>query len=302
MYKTLRKIRIALSLLVLVVLTAGLAGAGGVIGAVAGQLGAGQLTVACLGGSLLWVVVWLIITLLCGRIYCSTVCPAGTCMDIAARLGALLKRPATPLGRQYRGYRYTTAQTFVRMLMLMVYVEAVALSSATLTHCLDPYADFRTLVAVFGGVSLTGWIAALAILGVGVVVSIRGGRALCNTVCPVGSALSAVSAVSLLHFDINPDLCTHCGACEEVCKSRCIHQTVSIVDNSRCVVCFNCVAACPNGAITWRRGRHRLQWPLLQKIAPRTRQTAIDATSGPAATNTVNLHKKCNNTSTSCKG
>ena len=126
---------------------------------------------------------------------------------------------------------------------------------------------------------------------------LRKGRVFCNTVCPVGALLGATTHVSMLSFDINPDLCIHCGKCEEVCKGRCINSTVSVVDNTRCVTCFNCTAVCPNGAITWRAGRHRLSWPLLQRIINSRTGTAPTGMSAPDRAQAPDFKtNKCNET------
>lgn len=258
-YKALRTGRIVLSTLCLLVLGAGLSGAGGVVGALAGKVSAAQIVPALLAGAGLWIVFWTVATLLMGRIYCSTACPLGTLQDIAARvMSGKLKGYMTR-------YRYRSIPMIVRLLALVVFVEAISLGAVGIAHWLDPYADFALLFGVGAGTTAAAVIGGVTV-GLTAIISARiGGRTLCNTVCPMGCALGALSSVALLRFDINPDLCIHCGACERTCKGGCINSTVSIVDNSQCVTCFDCTAVCPNGAITWRRGRHRLQWPLLMK-------------------------------------
>lgn len=264
-----------LSLLFLIVIAAGLCGAGGIVGAFAGRLTSAQIVTAFVGGGFSWLIFWLAATLLFGRIYCSTVCPAGTAMDIVSRVSS----------RRLRGiperYRYRQGSTAVRIVALIVLVESLAFGSATLTSFLDPYADFARLFTVWGSMTATSLIAAGTVAGIALAMSWRGGRSLCNTFCPVGAALGAITPLSLLRFDINPDLCTHCGTCERVCKSSCVNSDRSLVDNTRCVVCFDCVSVCPNSAITWRRGRHRLQWPLLQKTTQATAPSAPATASAP---------------------
>ncbi|MDD5838743.1 MAG: 4Fe-4S binding protein [Bacteroidales bacterium] len=292
MYKKLRIIRITVSLTVLLLLTAGLCGLGGWVGFVAGRLSALQLVGAVLGGCLTWIAFWLIVTLTCGRVYCSTVCPAGTCMDIVSRLRARrLKGPMTHFSAA-PGFPY------LRLLALAVFVEAVALGSATLTGWLDPYADFARLFAVWGAVTASGVVAAAMVIVVGTVTAWRSGRLLCNSICPVGAALGGISTVALMGFDINPDLCVHCGACERTCKSRCINSDLSLVDNSRCVVCFDCVAVCPNSAIRWSSSRTRLQWPLMMRTRTTAQAGGPTETSAPGAVDTCNKISTTEKTST----
>lgn len=276
MYKKVRRLRVCVSLAVLAALTLGLCGAGGWVGAVSRHLSLMQILAFLSGGAVTWVVFWVAVTLVCGRVYCSTVCPAGTCMDIVIRLRA--RRLNGPL-RQFsvaRGYPH------LRLLVLLIYIEGVALGVTAVTAWLDPYADFSRLFTVWGSANIAAMAGTAVVLVGGIVASWRGGRLLCNSVCPVGAALGGLSSVAVMGFDINPDLCVHCGACEATCKSRCINSDRSLVDNSRCVACFDCVAVCPNDAIRWTSTRHRLQWPLLMR-ADRQTGRATAAGAGPAA-------------------
>lgn len=297
-YRKIRIIRIAVQTAVLIVLTLGIAGAGGFVGAIAQRLSAMQIIAAISCGSMLWMTFWAVATLLCGRIYCSTVCPAGTAMDIVSRIGRRSFRG--PAG----GYRCTVNRPIIRIGAAVVLIESMALGSATVTSWLDPAADYARLITVWGSMSLTGAAAAAVVAVVGMAFAWRGGRTLCNTICPIGGLFGLVSDLAVMRFDINPDLCTHCGKCEDVCKGRCINADRSLVDNSRCIGCFDCTAVCPDGAITWRRGRHRLQWPLMQSTVDQP-QAAVPPATGDKMTatattkSTTKTSQKCNNTSIS---
>lgn len=254
--------RIAISLAVLAVMTAGFLTWVPGSGRVARWFASVSPSAAILALSVPAILFWALLTALFGRVFCSTMCPLGTVMDISAHVS----RKVRP-----RRYRWSPARNILRTIFGAIFVERAVLASATVATIsvisvwLDPEHDFKAIIAAlsWGPVSVV-------LSGVFVFVIVAGvaawrGRMLCNTVCPVGALMGPLSANAMLRFDINPDLCTHCGKCEDVCKAECIKQDVSLVDNSRCVACFNCVSVCPNGAITWRRGRHRLQWPMLMR-------------------------------------
>lgn len=115
----------------------------------------------------------------------------------------------------------------------------------------------------------TGSIISLTIITIVSILAFRNGRTFCNSLCPVGSALGCVSRYSLLHIDIDTDLCTNCGQCEDVCKAACINLADHLVDGSRCVNCFNCLTVCPNeGAIRYTSSRKALSTPLMQRTTP----------------------------------
>lgn len=285
MYKVLRRVRVAVALAVLLLSVweaVAPAVAGGnlsLLRAAARWIASAQIVPALLAGSAAWLMFWTVVSLLFGRLYCSTVCPLGTLQDIVARVSHGRLRGLM------EAYRYRPGRVAFRVMAVLVFVEALCLGAATVVTYMDPYADFERLVRVYTLANASALIGAAVIAAIVPVMAWRHGRMLCNTLCPVGAALSAASAVSLLRFDINPDLCTHCGRCERVCKSRCINSDRSTVDNARCVVCFDCVAACSDGAITWRAGRHRLQWPLLQSTRQESAAAPPTAISTPGAEN-----------------
>ena len=256
MYKTLRIIRIAVALLSLAVLTYGIVcGVSTVVERV-------QPVTSLLAGSGTWLVVWLALTAIFGRVYCSTLCPLAVVMDLGGRLARRRRR------------RYRPALNVLRYVVLAAVAFGAAGGVMALARDLDPVGVFRyvveTAVAVAGGgaVALSAVALATAVM---VVLTASGwwrGRVVCNTLCPTGAMLSLLSRSSLYHPDINPDLCVGCGECARVCKAECIDAVAHTVDASRCVVCFDCMAVCPNDAITYRRGRHRLTMPLMQRVAP----------------------------------
>ncbi|MBQ9811776.1 MAG: 4Fe-4S dicluster domain-containing protein [Thermoguttaceae bacterium] len=83
----------------------------------------------------------------------------------------------------------------------------------------------------------------------------RYGRLYCNTVCPVGSFLGFLSQFSFFKTRIDASKCISCGLCEKRCKSSCIDAKNKTVDNTRCVVCFDCFGACKKGALSYGVGK-----------------------------------------------
>ncbi len=232
-----------------------------------------QLMMAILSGSALWLLLWCLVTFIYGRIYCSAVCPLGTLQDcfsfVSRRCGSLR-----------RGYRYRRPMPLMRPLVLAAVLLAMLGGVVIVPVMFDPYTSYARMVNEFiatpAGIvlgrpdvrlSLASFAVAFIELAVVALLAWTRGRLICNTVCPVGTLLGFISRRSLLHADINTDLCVGCRRCEEVCKAECIDLSVPAVDLSRCVVCFDCMAVCPNDAITYRSGRHRLSTPLAQPTA-----------------------------------
>lgn len=271
-YKRLRAARIVISLAVMA--TVGTACALGY----SSFMSRWQIVPALLACSLTWLLAWTAVTLLLGRVYCSSACPMGTLQDCLIALSR----------RRRRGFSFMPEAPALRRSVALIAIACPLAGVSLVLSLLDPAAAFSRIAVYLGGAALRpamfsigGAAVALATLVLVAAVALTRGRRLCNTLCPVGTVLGELSRFSLYHIDIDTDKCTGCNRCVERCKAECIDPSDHTVDPSRCVVCFDCTAACPDGAITLRRGRHRLSMPLMQTAAPGA--SAFDApASGPS--------------------
>lgn len=213
----------------------------------------------------------LLVTLLFGRVYCSTVCPFGTLQDAISR--------AT--GRRRSGFALTKPHNMLRYTLLTLTVLLFLVGSGLLVNLLDPFSNFGrilsnlarpALIAVnnalapmfeaFGShaVYRVRWpviapasiAAATTMLLLAGWLSARHGRLYCNTICPVGALLGLVSKLSPVRIRFEADMCRECGRCERVCKAACIDFKQKQVDVSRCVSCYNCLSACPDNVLHLR--------------------------------------------------
>lgn len=231
------------------------------------------LSLTAAGGFLLV----LLLTLLLGRVYCSSICPLGTLQDLFTWLSRRFTRNRR---KRTRFHRYSPPKNIWRYGILAVTAISLVAGFPTLMSLLDPYSSFgRTVthfvqpVLLFGNNQLahflesqnlfwiypqigrpvywTALIFPLVMLGLVFWLSWNYGRLYCNTLCPVGSLLGLLSKVSWFRIAINQDACNHCGACVHECKSGCIDKKAQLVDYSRCVLCFNCIPACDSNAFVF---------------------------------------------------
>lgn len=212
---------------------------------------------------------WLVVTLIFGRLYCSTVCPIGTLQDLITPLRKYI--PGLP-----QGFRYRRASS-ARYHILGIYIVCLLAGLAIVPLLLEPWNLMRTICSTvrpslvdpqwtaLGLGTLIGIIAGIVSFLAVAACAIFTGRGFCNTVCPLGTIMGLAENKSLYIIAINPDKCTSCLKCEEVCKASCIKVSERLVDNSRCVRCFDCLAVCDDEAITFRRGPHKPATPLTIK-------------------------------------
>jgi len=229
-----------------------------------------------------------LVSLACGRIYCSTICPLGVLQDIVIRLRALVRRWRRPM-------RYAAPHTTMRYAILWVVVlAAVAGAGSMALSLLDPYSNFGRIAAgifrplttlaanagsdavrALGGSggfrydvvwpSLAALVFPIAMLALVVGLAAWRGRIYCNTICPVGTLLGWVAKRAAFRLQIDSQACEKCAACLRSCKAQCIDLKRGKIDFSRCVGCFDCLPSCEKGAIgfrwSWGRGAARKTEP-----------------------------------------
>jgi len=218
--------------------------------------------------SVLGFAVVLVLTLLFGRVYCSTICPLGILQDVISWISRKFK------SKKKNRYGHTKPHNLLRYTLLIAAAVVLIFGSAWLVLLLDPYSIFGRLmtyfakplvvgannlvaplfekIGVYGTITpvdlkpvpVAAYFFPVVILGLVVWMSVTKGRLYCNTVCPVGTFLGFLSKFSLFRIRLDASTCTLCRACEFVCKFSCIDLETFEVDASRCVTCFNCVSSC----------------------------------------------------------
>lgn len=216
------------------------------------------------------ILVWLAISFLFGRIYCSTVCPVGTLQDFIIPLRRWIKPLSNP-------YRYRPANR-LRYHILIIYAIALIVGAALVCMWIEPWKIMTNICGIIKpsaakamwlnlGIGMSVGIASGMVSGLLVTVcALLTGRGFCSEICPIGTALGSFHEFTIFHIEIDPDKCTNCMKCEEVCKSSCVKVVGRLVDNSRCIRCFDCLDVCPNDAIRFQPNRNRPAFPLFHRV------------------------------------
>ena len=233
-----------------------------------------QFLEAVLALNVVVIVALLVLTLVFGRIYCSVICPLGIMQDLFGWLGKKAKK---------NRYTYSKQKHALRMAFFTFMLILIVLGGGTIVQLLAPYSAFgRICTNLLQPVYMAGnnvlaaiaehydsyafyhtnvWMRALpsliisiVTLGILAVLAWRNGRTYCNTICPVGTALSVFAKFSWLkvHFDV--DKCKNCSLCTKNCKAACIDYKTHTVDPLRCVVCGDCIKSCKFGALKYGHG------------------------------------------------
>ncbi|WP_099464573.1 4Fe-4S binding protein [Parabacteroides provencensis] len=310
----LRKIRLILAVAFISIITLLFLDFTGTIHAWFGWMTKIQFLPALLALNVGIVLFLLALTFMFGRIYCSVICPLGVFSDILARIGKAGKKLP---------YSYSPEMSWLRYGVLAVFILAMVMGFNSAVALLAPYSSYGRIVNnLFNPLWLWGnnmlaylaeransyafyetevWMKSLSTLVIALVtflilavLAFRNGRTYCNTICPVGTLLGFVSRFSLFRFTIDTDKCNNCGLCARRCKAACINPREHKIDNSRCVVCMNCVDNCQREAITYKP-----VWMVRKKSDEKLEQTinlsrrrALSATILTAMAGTLKAQEK----------
>ena len=220
------------------------------------------------------ILLWVVLTLVFGRVYCSVICPLGVFQDVVSWFSGRRKK------KKYR-FSYSPAVSWLRYGVLGVFIIAMIVGIGSVVALLAPYSSYGRIVSnLFAPVyqwgnnvlayfaersdsyafyetsvwlkSLPTFIIAAVTFVVLVVLAWRNGRTYCNTICPVGTALGFFSRYSLFRPEIDAEKCTNCSLCSRKCKAACINYKDYRIDYSRCVTCMDCIDSCKHGAISYK--------------------------------------------------
>jgi len=183
----------------------------------------------------------LILTVVFGRVYCSTICPLGFLQDVISFLSRKLKKT------KKRKFEFLKEQNLLRWILFKIPVLLFVFGFGIGLNLLDPYSIYGRIAGnyfrpVFIGTnnlassilesfqvylifpfdiktfSSVPFAITTAIFLLVAYLSFTKGRLYCNTVCPVGTILGLISKVSLFKIVIEKEECISCGICEKDCK------------------------------------------------------------------------------------
>lgn len=270
----LRRIRLIVALVFFILITLLFLDFTGTLHAWFGWLAKIQFLPAVLALNVGVILLWVVLTLVFGRVYCSVICPLGVFQDVVSWFSGRRKK------KKYR-FSYSPAVSWLRYGMLGVFIIAMIAGIGSVVALLAPYSSYGRIVSnLFAPVyqwgnnvlayfaersdsyafyetsvwlkSLPTFIIAAVTFVVLVVLAWRNGRTYCNTICPVGTVLGFFSRYSLFRPEIDAEKCTNCSLCSRKCKAACINDKDHRIDYSRCVTCMDCIDSCKHGAISYK--------------------------------------------------
>ena len=142
--------------------------------------------------------------LLCGRVFCSAVCPHGALQDLM-----LIKPVTVPVWLEHGLGLIPNAYLGLAMIF--------AATGGGYIIC--QYDPFVTIFRLSGSAIMVSCGIGLLLLGLFI------GRPYCRVLCPYGALLGMASAVSKWRVRVSPDTCTQCRLCEQSCPFNAINKS-----------------------------------------------------------------------------
>jgi ferredoxin len=258
-------------------------------------------TIVALGSASIGLCIVLVLTILFGRIYCSTLCPLGILQDVVIRLAKRIHRR--------RRFRYKKPHYQVHYSLVALMAGLAFSGSVFLLDLFEPFSNYGRILSnlispvlvlannalgnilgFFGlmdiyqipinHLSYAAVFASLCFLALILFLSYRYARLFCNLLCPAGALLGLLSRISVFKIVIDRNNCKECGLCERVCKANCIKSDSMQIDFAACIGCFNCIDDCPTLGISFGT-----RWGELNNTASeisKSRRNALKVSMMPA--------------------
>lgn len=196
----------------------------------------------------------IILSLLFGRVFCSTICPLGSIQDLFYSLGKKIRKAGQKLVKnkslktektektEKKEKTITTlnkiASSFKYILLIMIIIQTTRLVTLSFVR-IDPY---YALFNFWNGSALPSAIIVLAIV---LILSLFISRPWCRWLCPLGALLALFNIISPWKIYRDNTKCTTCKLCEKKCPMGIKILSYKKINHLDCIACGECYTSCP---------------------------------------------------------
>jgi len=196
-------------------------------------------------GIVLSAAIFIILTILFGRVFCSWMCPIGTIIEFF-EIG-LKKLNFIPF---FEKAKYSRSLTLVRSklnrYLVLAATPILAIIFRSPVYC--AFCPIGTICRVFHGVCPLRVGLETAFIPAAGALSLGEKRFWCKYLCPVGALLTVISKINpFIKPKFNKEGCINCELCKKICpQSIDITKDVSLAE---CTKCLECYIKCPTNCI-----------------------------------------------------
>lgn len=188
-------------------------------------------------------------TIVLGRFFCGWMCSFGAMGDFIYGVTSIFwrKKPriSEPLDRVFKTFKY---------IWLAVLILAVWIAGTTVFSASNPWDAFGMLLTIgkkpdFSFVFANLLPAFLLFIGI-VVGSVFVRRFFCRYLCPLGAIFAVTSKLRATSIQKPRTSCGKCRICTNNCPMGIPLYKTDESKSGECIMCLNCVAACPRKNVT----------------------------------------------------
>jgi len=206
----------------------------------------------------LWALPLVVLMLFLGRFFCGWICPMGALHHAAGwaarplRIRLRVTDKNNP--RPSRQVKYAVLAVFLGMAVLgslqVGLLDPIASTWRALSTTVLPAAS-NTAFGLYQGERHFQWgtLVSAAFFGA-LALNLVYPRFYCRVLCPLGALLGVLSKFSLARIHRDPAKCKEgCKTCGADCQGAA--EPYGKVKVAECMVCLNCIEACPRGALSY---------------------------------------------------
>lgn len=195
------------------------------------------------------ILIWLVVTLMVGRGWCSWICFYGGWEEGFSSVGKKRRINLLSKNKELREFQ----------IGFFVFIVLASLCELSCVYCewfcpfklVTEYSPMNSIPSLIAGVLFIG-----LFLGLVVILPIlTKRRTQCGSLCPFGAFAALTDKVSMFAVKIDSDKCKGCMKCATACKFGAIDiktiQEKKGQPEFTCAKCGDCVSACPENAISY---------------------------------------------------
>jgi len=231
-------------------------------------------------------VIFILLAVFMGRVFCSHICPLGAFFDLGDRLVARPQK-AKENRQNLRGWRkaklailfavfgaalfgfqllglFDPLVVFTRFSACLFYPALLALQDAGLVLIRPVAGQLGLLELEYLEIVQPAFAGAVGFLVIMLGLVLLGRiqpRFWCRHLCPLGALLGLIGRFSPYRRRVS-EKCTGCGRCVRLCPTGAIGEKGDTTDRSECIVCLRCVRQCPEKAVSFSFGQKRTEQDL----------------------------------------
>lgn len=189
----------------------------------------------------------ILLALLLGSVFCSWLCPISFFSELLDKLRKKIS------GRKWLTDRLILHRQLLWYVLLGELTLTMILGAPIFVFVSPPGLVGREIMTLvfFHTLALEGVIL-LLVLGMNLVTR----RFYCRYFCPLGATLNLIGGKRKLQVKLEPDLCTTCGRCDQICPLG-LSPTSGMTESLYCWNCGECVDVCKSQALSFQWGQPR---------------------------------------------